>query len=115
MSGVVVGVGEEVDVHRERHGLHTAFLLALGGEAGVEADAPNPSLHVALPLECAEASPKVDECLLEQVVGFVVVFREEVAHGVNRVFVCLHDGGKLIFFLLHGIEFVEIWSESFVH
>jgi hypothetical protein len=31
-----------------------------------------------------------------------LVFREEVAHGVDGVFVCLHDGGKLNFFLLHG-------------
>ncbi len=101
LSGVVVGVGEEVDVHRERHGLHAAFLLALGGEASVEADAPNPGLQVALPLKRVEASPQVDERLLEQVVGLVVVFREEIAHGVNRVFVCFHDGGKLNFFLLH--------------
>ena len=73
LPGVVVGVGEEVDVHRERHGFHAAFLLALGSEAGVEADAPNPSLHVALPLECAEASPQIDERLLEQVVHLVLV------------------------------------------
>ena len=101
---VVVGVGEEVDVHRERHGLHAAFLLALGGEAGVEADAPNPSLHVALPLERVEAPPQVDERLLEQVVHLVLVLREEVAHGEDGVFVCLHDVRKFRFFLFHRSE-----------
>ena len=102
LPGVIVGIGEEVDVHRERHGFHAAFLFALGGEAGVEADTPNPSLHVALPLERVEASPKVDERLLKQVVHLVLVLREEVAHGEDGVFVRFHDVGKLFFFLLHG-------------
>ena len=101
LSGVVVSVGEEVDVHRERYGLHAAFLLALGGEAGVEANAPNPSFHVALPLERVEAPPKVDERLLEQVVHLVLILREEVAHGEDGVFVCFHGVGKLFFFLFH--------------
>ena len=91
LSGVVVGVGEEVDFHRERDGLYAAFLLALGGEAGVEADTPNPGLHVALPLERVEASPQVDERLLEQVVHLVLILREEVAHRVNGVFVPFHE------------------------
>ena len=108
LSGVVVSVGEEVDVHRERYGLHAAFLLALGGEAGVEANAPNPSFHVALPLERVEAPPKVDERLLEQVVHLVLVLREEVAHRVNGVFVPFHEVRKFSFFLFHR-------SESFVY
>ena len=91
LPGVVVGAGEEVDFHRERDGLHAAFLLALDGEAGVEADTPNPCLHVALPLERVEASPQVDERLLEQVVHLVLILREEVAHRVNGVFVPFHE------------------------
>ena len=102
MSGVVVGVGEKVDVHVERDHLDTAFLLTLEGEAGVEADSPNPSLHVAFALESVETSPQVDERFLEQVVHLVVVLREQVTNGVDGVFVPLHDVGKLVFFLLHG-------------
>ncbi len=57
LSGVVVGIGEKVDVHREGNGLYSPFLLALKGEASVEAHAPDPGLHVALPLKRVEAPP----------------------------------------------------------
>ena len=108
LSGVVVCVCEEVDFHRERHGLHAVFLLALGGEAGVEGDAPNPSLHVTLPFERVEAPPQVDERFLEQVVHLILALREEIAHRVNGVFVPFHEARKFRFFLFHR-------SESFVY
>ena len=104
LTGVVVGVGEEVDAHRERQGLHTAFLLAFSGEAGVEADAPDPGLYFALPLERVEAPPQIDERLLEQVVHLVLVLREEVAHRVYGVFVPFHEVRKFSFFLFHRSE-----------
>ena len=102
LSGVVIGVGIEVDVHIEGNRLNAASLLALEGKAGVEADPPNPSLYVAFALERVKPSPKVDECLLEKVVGFFLVFRKEVAHGEYRVFVPFDNVGKSLFFFSHG-------------
>ena len=65
-------------------------------------DPPNPSLYVAFALERVKPSPKVDECLLEKVVGFLLVFRKEVAHGEYRVFVPFDNVGKSLFFFSHG-------------
>ena len=65
-------------------------------------DPPNPSLYVAFALERVKPSPKVDECLLEKVVGFLLVFRKEVAHGKYRVFVPFDNVGKSLFFFSHG-------------
>ena len=101
LSGVVVGIGEQVDVHIEGNRLNTAFLFAFEGEAGIETDPPNPSLYVAFALERVKTSPKVDERLLEKVIGFFLVFRKEVAHGEYRVFVPFDNVGKSPFFFSH--------------
>jgi hypothetical protein len=101
LSCVVVGVGKEVDVHVEGNCLDTAFLLAFEGETSIETDPPNPSLYVAFALERVKAPPKVDECLLEKVVGFLLVFRKEVTHGEYRVFVPFDNVRKSLFFFSH--------------
>ena len=102
LFGFIVGVGEEVDVHIEGNRLDAASFLAFEGKASVEADSPNPSLYVAFALERVKTSPKVDERLLEKVVGFLLVFRKEVAHSEYRVFVPFDNIGKSLFFFSHG-------------
>jgi hypothetical protein len=101
LTGVVISVSKEVDVHVEGNHLDTASLFALKGKASVEADSPNPSLYVAFALERVKTSPKVDERLLEKVIGFLLVFRKEVAHGEYRVFVPFDNVGKSPFFFSH--------------
>ena len=102
LSGVVVGVGKEVDVHVEGNCIDTAFFLAIEGNAGIETDPPNPSLYVAFALKRVEPSPKVDQRLLKKVIGFVLVFRKEVTHGEYRVFVAFDNVGESLFFFFHG-------------
>ena len=57
LLGIIVRIGEKVDVHIERNRLDFVFLFALKGKAGVETDPPNPSLHVAFSLKPIEAPP----------------------------------------------------------
>ena len=101
LPGVVIGVGEQVDVHIERNCLDATFLLTIEGDASIETDPPNPSLYVAFALERVKASPKVNECLLEKVVDFLLVFRKEVAHSEDSVFVPFDNVGKSLFFFSH--------------
>ena len=101
LLGVIVGVGEQVDVHIKGNRLNTTFLLAVEGDAGIKTDPPNPSLYVTFVLERVKPSPKVDERLLKKIVGFLLVFRKEVAHGEYRVFVPFDNVGKSLFFFSH--------------
>jgi hypothetical protein len=102
LAGVVVSISEEIDVHVEGNRLDAAFLLTIEGDASIETDPPNPSLHVALALERVKPLPQVDERLLEKVIGFFLVLRKEVAHSEDRVFVPFDNVGKSLFFFSHG-------------
>jgi len=73
LPGVVVGVGKQIDVHCQRQRIHAAFLFPFECEAGVQADAPDPRLHVAFALKAVESAPQVDERLLKQVVHLILV------------------------------------------
>ena len=100
LTGILVVVLKQVDVHRQRLGARAA-LLALLRDAGVQRHAVDPRFHIAAVLESLKAPPQVDDRLLKEVVHLVGIFREHVAHSVDGALVLLDGLCKFAFQFVH--------------
>ena len=79
--------------------LRTAFPFAVHGDAGVDADAIHPRLHVAAPLEGVEALPKIDKRFLHEVVHRRPLVSIHHADGRDGAFQAFHHSRKFPLFV----------------
>jgi len=91
---------EEVNTLQERQRL-AALFFAVDRDTGVQAHSVNPCTQVALALKGVVPLPQLDEHLLEEVVYFLLVVREHVAHGVDGALLFPDYAREVGFFVVH--------------
>ena len=84
LPGTLIPVFEQVYIEGKGFGSGSAPPGAVVGNAGVEADFPDPGPQSGLAAEGSGTLPQVDEDFLEEVCHLILVGGEHIADGVNR-------------------------------
>ena len=101
LSGIGTVVLKEVHIHRQRHFRYLTFLLSLLQKTCVQGHPLDPRADLTFFAKTIDAFPHVDQRLLEEVVHFVFVMREHVAHRVDGTLMFPHQLGELLFLIIH--------------